>query len=67
MLIYNATYQRETLSERPIRQPLIQICIGYVKMCCLVKLVLKIKEYSIKFLHRPKNGYKKFLLVYNLW
>ena len=35
VLINNATYQRETLSERPIRQPLIHMMVLYYvsKIC----------------------------------
>ena len=43
VLINNATYQRETLSERPIRQPL--------------SLLLKKKYLSMQMTFKPKGGF----------
>ena len=47
MLINNATYQRETLSERPIRQPLNTVLINYTSICQLEQCDLQITHAAL--------------------
>ena len=50
MLINNTTYQRETLSERPIRQPLISTNIICFDSSMIGALLLSYKNNFVEYL-----------------
>ena len=58
VLIKNVTYQRETVSERPIRQPLRGYCTSYPKLPCCV-FYLRIVDTFLKNNNAPYSKRSK--------
>ena len=53
VLINNDTYQRETLSERPIRQPLTDNICTHTQHACYITSTMEVKSFLVSLFYCP--------------